>query len=449
MFIIIVIFINKYTIKYSNNQSGERSVKNYKNFKKWSIFVVFVLVSTAVFMPANQGLSINKENSNSNIKSTAVFSARDFSISLHRIQEEDEIDPGSGADWTIRMYVNGERKSYNHNGNNDAIDKTFVWKDIITDTTTNLDIKIELKERDIMLDDIADISAHAGGGADDSEDFDSHRGAVFLRTYNVEKRAWAPQDENNDYVMIDDDNNVKWYKTSGNFDGSTKKDENDATVWFNVFVENRAPYAPEKPQGPTEGDVFRTYTFKTRCGDPDGDRIQYGWDWDGDGEVDEVTGFYDTWATCTIEHMWKEAGIYHVQVIAIDEYGMPGKRSEELIVGIASPSGKSGFKAEKRWYGYEYTWYLDHQETSDLIKTLRQGSNVVTAIAALVAAVAALYGVPLDVAASRAIAVAIVRLGVEAISMMDMHNKGIYFRILVFYIGDFPIASVAYVWAQE
>ena len=422
-------------------------MKNYKNFKKISIFVAVVLLSAAVFIPVTQALSIKKDNIY--IKSTSFFEARDFSISLHRITEEDEIDPGSGADWTIRMYVNGEKKSFNHNGNNEPIDKTFVWDDVITEHTTSVEIKLELKERDLIWDDIADISGHQGGGKDDTEDFDDRRGAVFICNYNTENEVWFPQNDNNDYVMIDDDNNVEWYKTSGNFDGSTTKDENDATVWFNVFIENREPYAPEKPQGPNEGDVFRTYTFKTRCEDPDGDRIQFGWDWDGDGEVDEVTDFYDTWATCTIDHMWKEAGIYHVQVLAIDEHGMPGERSEELIVEIASPSGKSGFKVEERWYGHDYIWYLDHAETRDLVKTLRQGGNVITAVAALIAAIAALYGVPLSVAASRAIAVAVVRLGVEVISMMDMHNKGIYFKILVFEIGDYPLASVAYIWSQK
>jgi hypothetical protein len=423
-------------------------MKNKLILKKYSIFVAFLFLTTAILIPTIQGFSISKENFE--IKTAALLSARDFSISLHRIQEEDEIDPGSGADWTIRMYVNGERKTYRPDGNNVVIDKTFVWKDVVTEGMTNIAIKLELQERDVLNHDIADISAHIGGGKDDSDDFDDYRGAVFIRNFNVENGIWVPEDENNDYVMIDDDNQVDWYKTSGNFDGSTKVDENDATVWFNVFVENGEPYAPEKPQGPSEGDVFRTYTFKTRCEDPDGDRIQFGWDWDGDGEVDEITEFYNTWATCTIEHMWKDAGIYHVQVLAIDEHGMPGPRSEELIVEIASPSGKSGFKEEDKWYGKEYTWYLDHQETRDLVKTLRQGGNVVTAIAALVAAVAALYGVPLSVAASKAIAVAIVRLGVETISMMDMHNKGIYFRILVVLLGgSFAIFSVAYIWSQK
>ena len=416
-------------------------------FKRWSLYVAVILLSAAVLIPAAQGISINKENTE--ISSKGFMDARDFSISLHRITEEDEIDPGSGADWTIRMYVNGEKINFNHKGDNNPIDKTFTWDDEVTEHTTEIEIKLELKERDLMLDDIADISGHQGGGADNTEDFDSHRGAVFMCTYNIENEVWHPRDENNDYVMIDDDNNVEWYKTSGNFDGSTTVDENDATVWFNVFVENREPYAPEKPQGPTEGDVFRTYVFKTRCEDPDGDRIQFGWDWDGDGEVDEVTDFYNTWATCTIEHMWKDPGIYHVQVMAIDEHGMPGERSEQLIVEIASPSGKSGFKSEATWYGHEYTWYLDHQETRDLIKTLRQGGNVVTAIAVLIAAAAALAGVPLSTAASRALAVAVVRLGVEAITMLDMHNKGIYFKILVLEVGGFPLASVAYAWAQE
>jgi len=422
--------------------------------KKWTIFIMLLMISSVIFIPATQGAIISKEknkatSANEIVKPSSLVGGRDFSFVLHRIKQEDEIDPGSSADWRVRIYVNGERKTYEKNGDDVTVDKTITWENIIPDGMNLVEIKIELQEKDFSRHDIADISAHEGGGKDDSTDFDKYRGAVFIHTFNIETNTWVPQDENNDYVMVEDDANVKWYKTSGNFDGSTKKDENDATIWFNVFCENRAPYPPEKPQGPTEGETYHAYTFKTRCQDPDNDRIKFGWDWDGDGQVDEVTEYYDTWQTCSITHTWTEAGIYQVRVMAIDTHDMASELSEPLTVEIAGPDGKSGFKVEKTWYGHLFTIYLNHRETQDLVKTIRKGTNVVAAVAAFITAIAAAAGIPLSPTIAVAIATAIIRLGAETISLMDMHNKGIYFKIYTIEIAGIPLTSFAYIWAQK
>lgn len=424
--------------------------------KKWTIFITLLMISSVIFIPATQGAIISKEknkatSANEIVKPSSLVGERDFSFVLHRIKQEDEIDPGSSADWRVRIYVNGERKTYEKKGDDVTVDKTITWENIIPDGMNLVEIKIELQEKDLSRQrhDIADISAHEGGGKDDSTDFDKYRGAVFIHTFNIETNTWVPQDENNDYVMVEDDANVKWYKTSGNFDGSTKKDENDATIWFNVFCENRAPYPPEKPQGPTEGETYHAYTFKTRCQDPDNDRIKFGWDWDGDGQVDEVTEYYDTWQTCSITHTWTEAGIYQVRVMAIDTHDMASELSEPLTVEIAGPDGKSGFKVEKTWYGHLFTIYLNHRETQDLVKTIRKGTNVVAAVAAFITAIAAAAGIPLSPTIAVAIATAIIRLGAETISLMDMHNKGIYFKIYTIEIAGIPLTSFAYIWAQK
>jgi len=422
--------------------------------KKWTIFIALLMISTAVFIPATQGASIlktasTKDETTPPSQPSSSVGGRDFSFVLHRIKQEDDIDPGSSADWRIRIYVNGERKTYEKDGDDITVDKTIIWKNAIPDDMTLVEIRIELQEKDIVDHDIADISAHPGGGKDDSTDFNKYRGAVFIHTFNVKTNTWVPQDENNDYVMIEDDANIKWYKTSGNFDGSTKKDENDATVWFNVFCENRAPYPPEQPQGPTSGETNHPYVFKTRCQDPDNDKIRFGWDWDGDGQVDEVTGYYDTWQTCSITHTWTEAGIYHVRVLAIDTHDMASELSEPLIVEIAGIDGKSGFKVEKTWYGHLYTIYLNHRETQDLVRTIRQSTNVVGAVAALITAIAAAAGVPLSPAIAVAIATAIIRIGAETIAMMDMHNKGVYIKVYLIEIRGIPITQFGYIWAQK
>ena len=122
--------------------------------------------------------------------------------------------------------------------------------------------------------------------------------------------------------------------------------------------------------------------------------------------------------------------MHAVRVLAIDERGMTSELSDSLLVEIGSKNGKTGAKIEKTWYGYEFTLYLDHKETQDLVKTIKQGSNVVQAIVAVITTICAAAGIPVELGIATAIATAIVRLGAEAIQMMDMHNKGVYLSLI-------------------
>ena len=47
--------------------------------------------------------------------------------------------------------------------------------------------------------------------------------------------------------------------------------------------------------------------------------------------------------------------------------------------------------------GHVYSVYYDHWETQELISILRSGGNIVTAVATLIIAIAALCGIPLDI----------------------------------------------------
>jgi len=442
-------------------KSEVKKMKTKTGFKKYVIIITFLLISTAAIAPLTQGITL--KNIGKNILSTiekktspkyTTLGFRDFSITIHRIKKEDSIDPGKGsANWKLYMYVNGEKKTLDKDGDDVIIDKTITWDDAISDNTTSINIKFELLEKDFGYwpdeHDIADISAHPGGGKDNSKDFDACRGAVFMRTYNLETGSWMPENENNDYLKIDDQSDIKWFITSGNFDGSTHKDENDATIWFNIFIEDTPPYPPEKPSGPSKGYINTTYVFTTESKDSDGDRIRFGWDWNGDNEIDELTTeYYGSWETCSITHKWMKPGIYYVKVIAIDKYGMVSKWSEPLVVEINGPDGKNGFKEEKWALGHVYTIYLDHQHTQELIKTIKKGGVVVSAVAALIAAIAAAYGIPLDPVTAAKIAVAIISLGAATLDLMD-RGRGVYLKIYMLEILGTPVYPIAsYIWSQ-
>jgi PKD repeat protein len=104
-------------------------------------------------------------------------------------------------------------------------------------------------------------------------------------------------------------------------------------VWNPVL--NQQPNPPIKPTGPTSGEPGHSYTYSTSAIDPDGDLVKYGWDWDGDGVVNQWTDHYhSSGATESTVHSWDSIGIYNVKVKAKDEHGQEGGWSDTLEVTI-------------------------------------------------------------------------------------------------------------------
>lgn len=422
------------------------------NFKRWAIVITGLFICMTILTPICQSFSINVN------EKEPMLSDEDFTITLHRIREEDEIDPWphSGPNWQLRMYVNDVKKIYECDGEDVIVDKTFTWPGIISEEAEYVNIKMELLEKDSGiwpdLHDIADISAYIDwdyeeGDYDDTTDFEGNRPAVFKRTYNLVNESWEPIDESNDYLGTDFQNPFTWYVTSGNYDGSTTIDENDATVWFNVSYGNTPPYPPEKPSGPSNGWQGMIYDYSTKGFDIDGDRIKFAWDWQGDSEVDEVTGYYDSWEEAIVPHVWTQGALYYVKVLAIDERGLPSEWSEPLKVRINAPGGINGVEVEEWSLGHVYSNYYNHQKTQEILQILRSGGNIVTALSMLISAIVTAFGVPIPYAAIIAIVSALIRLGVEVINMLD-HGMGIYTKTYVIELAGIPVSSFGYVWSQ-
>ncbi len=440
----------------SNKNTNNLFVKKLIVKKISILTIIFCLLTISFFNPLTMALQSKSEILEKN-RELSLGDGIDFSIVIHRIEQIDEIDPSihGEADWTLRMYVNNQKQTFECEGDSVVVDKCFTWEKIIQDDTEELDIKMELKDRDPWpdVDDIADISAYPDlsyedKDYDDTTDFENNRPAVFKRTYNILNKTWKDEDEENDYLKWDDDSILGWWITSGIFDGSTNRDENDAQIWFNISIENKPPYPPEKPSGPTIGWENTVYEFSTKSHDPNGEKIQFGWDWDFDGEVDEITGFYESWETASIYHSWSKAKIYHIRVLAIDSHGLTSEWSEPLKIEINGINGKSGMDIQDWSMGHVYSIYFNHHETQEIIRSLRSGGNIVAAVATIITTIAAMSGVPLDISAATALAGAIIRLGVEVINLMD-HGMGIYVRIYLVEIEGVPIAYFAYIWSQS
>lgn len=434
-------------------------MKSEKNtfFKKRSLFIALLLLFVSILVPLTQGQVVEILNNSSSV--STLSESKNFCITIHRIKQEDEIDPWPHSwegEWKLNMYVNGEKQELTCTGEDIKIDEIFTWEDIVVEGMKSVDIKMELLELDTGVwpdfHDIADISAYEDEDYqdkdyDDTTDFDSLRPTVFKRCYNLVTEEWEPVDENNDFLKDDDQSVLDWYITSGSFDGSTTTDENDVSIWFNIAVGNTPPYSPEKPVGTTLGWIGEVYAFDTKSYDLDGDYIQFGWDWNGDYVIDELTDYCESWQTIRVLHSWHIAHVYYIRAIAIDSKGMASEWSDPLKVVINGPEGKSGFEIEEWSMGHVYSVYYDHYQTQEILNILRSGGNIVTALATLVSAIAIACGIPLDISVSIAIVTALLRLGVEVINLMD-RGMGIYTKAYFVEVNGMFITSFGYIWSQ-
>jgi len=98
------------------------------------------------------------------------------------------------------------------------------------------------------------------------------------------------------------------------------------------FCDNLPPDRPSRPSGPASGKPGIVYNYTTSTTDPNGDDVRYGWDWDGDEEVDEWTSFYPSGVTVTTSHSWEHMGIRLVRVKAEDTGGFQSEWSKPLLV---------------------------------------------------------------------------------------------------------------------
>jgi hypothetical protein len=118
---------------------------------------------------------------------------------------------------------------------------------------------------------------------------------------------------------------------------SEQPPENEGHTTFNS--------PPNKPEIPYNSDEFyialtgvASLDFLTSAIDPDGDKIKYAWDWNGDGHVDDFQDnngdLYESGETVNNSYSWISAGTYEIKVRAIDEHGAKSKWSDSRSVQV-------------------------------------------------------------------------------------------------------------------
>ena len=99
------------------------------------------------------------------------------------------------------------------------------------------------------------------------------------------------------------------------------------------------PSTPSQPTGPSTGYVGIPYTFETSATEPNGDNIKYGWDWDGNGDVDDWTSLYPSGQTVQTPNAWDEAGTYNIKVKAKDQFGQESgwSTAKQIQISLGQP----------------------------------------------------------------------------------------------------------------
>ena len=95
---------------------------------------------------------------------------------------------------------------------------------------------------------------------------------------------------------------------------------------------NHPPMPLARPSGSKTGYVDTPYSYAISAVDPDGDPVEFTFDW-GDGTTTD-TGFVNSGRSISVSHTWSKTGIYWVKAKATDNKGAATSWSRPLIVSI-------------------------------------------------------------------------------------------------------------------
>ena len=153
------------------------------------------------------------------------------------------------------------------------------------------------------------------------------------------------------YTSNIDVGNITQYTIAGLQDGETyyfavtayndADLESDYSEELAHMVGNGFPTTPAAPAGPSSGYTDTSYAFNTSASDPDGDPLEYQFDW---GDATQ-----SGWEPASNSHAWSAAGTYCVKVRARDIYGAESGWSNchsitlaELTHTITASAGAQG-----------------------------------------------------------------------------------------------------------
>ncbi|MCK4995593.1 MAG: PKD domain-containing protein [Thermoplasmatales archaeon] len=129
---------------------------------------------------------------------------------------------------------------------------------------------------------------------------------------------------------------------------------------------------PSTPEGPTSLDVGESGEYCTSTTHPDGNQVQYLFDWDAEGSHD-----YSYWSELVssgtevcVENSWSNWGMYVVKAQARDEFGTTSDWSDGLTVAVGNHPPNTptinGPASGKPGTSYTYTFTATDPDTDDI-----------------------------------------------------------------------------------
>lgn len=118
------------------------------------------------------------------------------------------------------------------------------------------------------------------------------------------------------------------------------------TIYKIDVTPNTPPNKPSTPSGPSKLAAGDSGTYTTSATDPDGDQVQYRFNW-GDGETSDWTDLVDSGTPASLSHSWEDPGTYDIKAQAKDSEGETSLWSDPFtveIVGVCAGGPYYGFK---------------------------------------------------------------------------------------------------------
>ena len=129
------------------------------------------------------------------------------------------------------------------------------------------------------------------------------------------------------YTVANLEEGVTYYFVAKAYNTSYIESAFSEELVHTVVAPNTAPDIPSTPTGPSTGYVMTSYSFGTSGSDPDGDLLEYRFDW-GDGQI-------STWGSAySRSHAYSSVGNYCVKAQSIDPYGAVSGWSPCLDINI-------------------------------------------------------------------------------------------------------------------
>jgi len=157
------------------------------------------------------------------------------------------------------------------------------------------------------------------------------KGYIFY--YGTASRNYANNIDVGDiteYTTPDLQDGVTYYFAVKAYNDADIKSDYSEELAYTVGDPNNSPTTPAAPNSPSSGYTDTSYTFNTSASDPDGDPLEFQFDW-GDGTS-------SSWGAASRSHAWSAAGTYCVKALARDSHEALSDWSDCRNINIATPT---------------------------------------------------------------------------------------------------------------